>query len=206
MLQVQKRVPVDDLRLQRQISVFQLHREKWWSLVREVRLSSYPNNREMRRSRSPKLCQDQVSGSSVEEKGEGPPTYHDIYLELPASDGSGWVRGARASSVGHSQAYEISWMVFWEWCLSVLGHMRTIDNPMSFLMAPRAWLPWLAEVREDFCPMTLLTTFVAGTWWSLSLRRPEVQGGGWGWLDSLCHHKVFLFEDFLIFPTHECQH
>ena len=59
---------------------------KWWGLVREVKLSTYSNIRKARRkSESPKLCQDQVNGPSVQEGGDGLPTYHYIYLGLPAS-------------------------------------------------------------------------------------------------------------------------
>ena len=76
--------------------------------------------------------------------------------------------------------------------------MRAIDSPMSLLMAPRAWPPWLAEVSAGFCSMILLTTFVAGTWWSLGLRKPGVKGSDWGSLDSLCQHMVLLFANFLI--------
>jgi len=51
---------------------------------------------------------------------------------------------------------------------------RTIDNLMSLLLAPRTWSLWFVEVRASPHPMTLLTTFVAGALWSLSLRRPGV--------------------------------
>jgi hypothetical protein len=57
----------------------------WWVLVRKVR---YPNDRKTRRgSRSPKLHQDQVSGPSIQEEGDGPPTYYDGYLGLSANEG-----------------------------------------------------------------------------------------------------------------------
>jgi hypothetical protein len=50
---------------------------KWWGLVKLVRLSPNLNNRETRRYvRFPKLYQDQLSGPSVQEKVDGPPTYH----------------------------------------------------------------------------------------------------------------------------------
>ena len=43
---------------------------KWWGLVREVRLSSYPNNKKMRRrSGSPNLCQDYVAPVSMRKMG-----------------------------------------------------------------------------------------------------------------------------------------
>jgi hypothetical protein len=76
---------------------------KWWGLVKNIKLSSYSNNRKAR-SGSPKLCQDRVSGSTVQEEGDGPPTYQDGYPELPISDSSGQVLGAQASSVIHNQA------------------------------------------------------------------------------------------------------
>ena len=60
---------------------------KWWGLMREVRLSSYPDNRKAIRSGSPKLHQDQVSGPSIQEEGDGPPTYYDGYLGLSANEG-----------------------------------------------------------------------------------------------------------------------
>ena len=56
------------------------------------------------RSGSPKLRQDRVSGPSVQEEGDGLPTYHDSYPWLPVCDGSGQVKEAWASSVVHSQA------------------------------------------------------------------------------------------------------
>jgi hypothetical protein len=74
-------------------------------LVRKARLSSYPDDRKTQRgSGSPKLCQDRVSGSSVQEEGDGLPRYHDGYLELPAIDGCGQIKGAWASSVIYSQS------------------------------------------------------------------------------------------------------
>ena len=53
---------------------------KWWGLVREVRLSSYPYNRKIRRrSGSSKLHQNLVSVFRVQEKGDGLPTNYNVY-------------------------------------------------------------------------------------------------------------------------------
>lgn len=46
----------------------------------------------------------------------------------------------------------------------VLYDVRAIDSPMSFLIAPRACPPWLVGVKAILCPVTLLTTSIAGTW------------------------------------------
>ena len=126
-------------------------------------------------SGSPKLCQDQVSGLSVQEEGDESPRYHDNYPELLAGDGSGWVKGARAPSDPWSgledqlQSNQGVMSLCPEW------RKGTINSPASLLMALWTWPWWLVGDRAG--PhnkvVILLTTFDTGAWWLLTLSRPE---------------------------------
>lgn len=71
---------------------------EWCGLMSQVRLFSYPNDRETRKGRFLKLPHYQVCGSSVQEKKDGLPRYCDFYLWFPGRDDSGWVKRAQASS------------------------------------------------------------------------------------------------------------
>jgi hypothetical protein len=60
---------------------------KWWGLVRMVRMSSYPENRKIRRrAGSTKLHQDKVSAISVQEEGDVSPSPPTPYTKMTTQE------------------------------------------------------------------------------------------------------------------------
>jgi hypothetical protein len=78
---------------------------KHGSLSGKNGLSPYPNNRGLWWAGGhPKLCQDQESGTSVQEEADGAPINQKAYLGLQKQDGSGWEGSPKAPSIPHRVA------------------------------------------------------------------------------------------------------